>query len=385
MSFSLLSNDRSSYPKSIAIIAIAELIAGGIAVAAPQPYLLLMAIAGMVGMIVTATYHGLFPALLAGAINAATLLAILVVIPTEMPLLFPAAVLFIAALVIAVFTASRIASQAQPQVDSKEQQPLQNTQQLRQELDQLRATLFSSMAHDMKSPLATVIGSLSAIEHLGASLDAGTQKELIATAHSEAERLNNFITNILELSRLESASVILKPEWVSPAELVNGLMKRPQFSKLQERIKILPSLSPYIANVDITMMERLLSNLLDNSLRYSPANSTVFFSYEKKEHGAVMSVIDHGTGISAEQQAEIFKKYSHGSKGRSGKGLGLAIAKAIIEAHHGTISLGDTPNPDNMEFPGTAFIISIPESIVKKAEEPVAEEEYVPHPATAAV
>jgi K+-sensing histidine kinase KdpD len=238
-----------------------------------------------------------------------------------------------------------------------------------QEMERMRSTLLSSIAHDLKTPLAAIIGSLSAIRHLGSNLTITTQHELIETAQTEAERLNHFITNILELTRLESDNLALNMHWNDPQHTIQSLLSHLTFKQISRRIDYIPSLVPCFFYMDSLLIEQVLYNILDNSIKYSPEHSMVTIRYQLLAKGGVITIADHGKGIAEDKRSVVFDKFTRQHSGKNGTGLGLAICKAIVEAHGGkiTISANEMSKDDN--FPGCVFSIFLPDACIKPAAE----------------
>jgi two-component system, OmpR family, sensor histidine kinase KdpD len=236
-----------------------------------------------------------------------------------------------------------------------------------QELEKIRSTLLSSIAHDLKTPLAAIIGSLSAIRHLGSNLKINIQHDLIATAQTEAERLNHFISNILELTRLESGNFTLQMHWEDPEDMIEALLKRLSFSQSKHRIHVSAINPPCQFFMDTTLMEQVLHNLLDNCLKYTPEYSPVRITYQLlSEGGGIISIADQGAGIPEAKRRMIFERFHREDHNKKGTGLGLAICKAIVDAHGGTITVSQNPVSHHPDFPGSVFTIFLPKACAKQ-------------------
>lgn len=237
-----------------------------------------------------------------------------------------------------------------------------------QELEKMRSTLLSSIAHDLKTPLAAIIGSLSAIRHLGNTLKIHTQQDLIAMAQVEAERLNHFITNILELSKLEAGKLNLNLGWYDPVELMESLVKRMSFHQVMHRMHFVTSDPVCHFGFDVTLMEQVLQNIFDNCIKYTPPNSNITFRAKMLSRGGIITIADEGKGIASSKHAMVFNKFYRAHNEKEGTGLGLAICKAIIEAHGGTICVDINPEQKDPEYPGCLFTIYLPEACLKRTE-----------------
>lgn len=230
------------------------------------------------------------------------------------------------------------------------------------EKEELRSALLSSVTHDLKTPLVSIIGSLSAIIRMPDKLNKKDQLKLIQTSHDEAERLNSFISNILSMTKLESGFVKLSPEWVYVGNILDNVIKR-----MKHRLKnhnIIREGEKIEIMVDIPMMEQVLQNLLDNAVKYSPENSDIIIETTIDATGSIIKVIDEGKGVPIDVREKIFDKFFRISKRDhriAGTGLGLSICKTIILAHGGEITVSE-----NAIKKGSIFSIKLPGARYKK-------------------
>ncbi len=233
---------------------------------------------------------------------------------------------------------------------------------IREEREKLRAMLLSSVSHDLKTPLASIIGGLrlhSSLLQRG-QLDAATAEDLLQTAVQEAERLEQFIHNILEMTRLESGEIHFRQEWHNPAESV--LQVRARLASRLERHRLhldLPK-RPLQVKMDVQMTEQVMQNLLDNAAKYAPEGSIIRLRLDRDATtgSMVCEVEDEGNGVPDSQKSRIFDKYARldrEDKQVAGTGLGLAICKAIVEAQGGTINVQDG------QTGGALFRFTLPE------------------------
>lgn len=216
---------------------------------------------------------------------------------------------------------------------------------IREEREQLRSALLSSVSHDLKTPLASIIGSLSAIKQMGESLGKEASEELLLTALEEAERLNGFISNILDMTKLESKAVELNQDWFSFVEIANQVLKTLKFRAKDHKIKFSKPDKDIMLNVDRMLFAQVLQNIIDNAIKYSPVNSEVEISIGINENDKpVISITDQGGGISDKDKPKVFDKFTRlkkKDKQVAGTGLGLAICKIVIERHKGKVFIED--------------------------------------------
>lgn len=227
------------------------------------------------------------------------------------------------------------------------------------EREKLRTMLLSSVSHDLKTPLASVIGSLSVFRSMGEKLPQEHRVALINTALGEAQRLDSFITNILDMTRLESGQVELKSEWVRPDQVVEDVCKRLRERMLHHELVLHPYQEKREVAMDVMMTGQVVQNLLDNAIKYTPAGTRVEVSMKADAEGFALSVRDHGKGIPDDQLEKVFDKYTRINKQdtqAAGTGLGLAIARAVMHAQQGTITAA------NHGQGGAVFTLTLPKT-----------------------
>lgn len=208
------------------------------------------------------------------------------------------------------------------------------------ETERLRSALLTSISHDLKTPLASVLGAAGALRDLSGSLTATQQADLLATIIDESERLNRFIANLLDMTRLESGAVAAKLSLHDVSEIVGSALRRATkiLSEHRSEVDLAPDL-PMLA-IDPVLFEQALFNLLDNAAKYAPPGTTVRIQGWRDEKEVWLQVLDEGDGIPPADLDNIFDKFYRVQKGdrvRAGTGLGLAISRGFVEAMHGTI------------------------------------------------
>lgn len=241
---------------------------------------------------------------------------------------------------------------------------------IREEREKLRAMLLSSVSHDFKTPLAGIIGALSVHRSLGEKLMPQKRAELIEAAIEEAQRLDSFITNILDMTRLESGNIQFHQEWHSMDASIKNVLKRLQHRCSKHHVIAHPSLPGIEAYMDAMMIEQVLQNILDNACKYTPADTRIEILCTIGDgNGLICQVRDYGPGLPPEKINHVFDKYARLHKKDTqvaGTGLGLAISKAIMEAQGGWITAANHPDG------GAVFTLSLPRwrRVETKRQEP---------------
>ncbi|MHB8771369.1 MAG: DUF4118 domain-containing protein [Syntrophales bacterium] len=214
---------------------------------------------------------------------------------------------------------------------------------LKAEAQNVRNTFLSSVSHDLRSPLAVVAGAASTLLEKDASLDRSARLELLHTIREEADRLERIIRNVLNLTRLDSGAITVHKEW-QPLEEIIGVVLNRFSDRLRERsleLSIPPDL-PLIP-FDTLLMEQVLSNLVENALRHTPTGTPLQIIVTPQKSAVMIAIADQGPGIPGQEEEAIFRKFTRGTHTQMGAGIGLAICRAIIEAHGGRIWAENRP------------------------------------------
>jgi two-component system, OmpR family, sensor histidine kinase KdpD len=233
----------------------------------------------------------------------------------------------------------------------------------------MRNALLSSVSHDLRTPLAAIMGAASVLQAEPAASNVSVTKELAQSIYGEADRLNRFLRNLLDMTRLESGSVRLRKEWNSVEECFGAAIGRLRETLAPYKIVTrIPADLPLIY-MDALLIEQVLSNLLDNAAKYSIAGTEIVLTAELADAVLTVSVLNHGPGIAEGEEEKIFDKFyrSGANDTVSGTGLGLTICRSIIQFHGGKIWA------ERLQANMTRFVFTLP-----AAEEPpvvVAEEE----------
>jgi two-component system sensor histidine kinase KdpD len=214
------------------------------------------------------------------------------------------------------------------------------------ETEDLRNSLLSSISHDLRTPLATIVGSASTLAEDNGSLKAEDKMELSRAIYDEARRMSNLVSNILDMARLDAGMIQLHKEWYPVEEIIGTVLTR--FSKQMAGRDVKVTLPPGIPLIycDAVMIEQVLSNLLENALRYTPAGSPLEIAAETSAEWVEISLADRGPGIPEGLENRLFEKFYRlrDETAQSGVGLGLPICRAIVAVHGGSIRVHNRPD-----------------------------------------
>jgi two-component system sensor histidine kinase KdpD len=228
------------------------------------------------------------------------------------------------------------------------------------EADRLQSALLTSLSHDLRTPLASILGAATSLDSYGARLDEKSMKEMTGTIREEAERLNRFIANLLDMTRLESGAIAMRVAPVDLAELVGSALERTAKILSLHHVELdIPANLPML-ELDPVLFEQVLFNILDNAAKYAPAGSLIRIEARDGIGGVQLSVIDEGPGIAPDDLERIFDKFYRvhaGDRQRAGTGLGLAICRGFVEAMGGTIVA-----QNRRDHSGAIFTLSLPVS-----------------------
>lgn len=226
---------------------------------------------------------------------------------------------------------------------------------LLRESERLYTTLLNSISHELRTPLATITGAASSLLDPRAGQDEGARSELTHDIQSAAERLNRLVENLLDMSRLESGRLALRPEWCDMGDIISVAVGRLKtcLANYPVDIRLAPDLP--LIRVNFGLIEQALVNLLDNICHYTPAGTPVVIEASHRRSNLQVIVTDRGPGIPAEDLERIFDKfYRLPGSATGGTGLGLSIARGLVEAHSGTLEA-----KNNAEG-GLSFILKFP-------------------------
>ncbi|WP_413704219.1 DUF4118 domain-containing protein [Pseudomonas sp. Pseusp16] len=226
------------------------------------------------------------------------------------------------------------------------------------ETEQLRSALLASVSHDLRTPLTSMRGSIDSLLALGEAIPLEDRRELLEGTRDEAERLDRYIQNLLDMTRLGHGALKLARDWVSPADIVGSALNRLRtvLAPLQVSTDV-PAELPLLF-VHAALIEQALINVLENAARFSPSHGRLQLHAGADDSELFFSVSDEGPGIPEEERAKIFDMFytaARGDRGGQGTGLGLAICQGMVGAHGGRISVAD-----GIEGRGTCITLHLP-------------------------
>jgi two-component system sensor histidine kinase KdpD len=229
---------------------------------------------------------------------------------------------------------------------------------LQAETERLRSSLLASVSHDLRTPLAVITGASSSLIEAEDSLAQATRRELYQTIYDDANRLSRLVDNLLDMTRIESGSVVVNKQEHFIEEVVGSALSR--LNKQLAGRQVVTHISPDLPLVplDDMLIEQVLTNLLENVQKYTPPGSPIDVSAWRENKQVLVEVADRGPGLPEDELDKVFEKFYRGQAaaldGRRGAGLGLAICKAIVTAHGGRIWA------DNRPGGGARFCFSLP-------------------------
>lgn len=219
--------------------------------------------------------------------------------------------------------------------------------------ERLRSSLLSAVSHDLRTPLAAILGSAEALLAKSDNPPGSAARDLLENIRSEAERLTRLIQNLLEVTRLESGAVVLQKELHPLEDVVGGALARLEKALIARRVTVdLPPDFPPVP-MDGLLMEQVFVNLIENALRHTPPQSPIDIAARSTEKNVTVTVADRGPGLDPGDRERVFEKFYRG-KASPGAGLGLAICRAVAEAHGGRLTADRRPGG------GAVFELTLP-------------------------
>jgi two-component system, OmpR family, sensor histidine kinase KdpD len=230
-----------------------------------------------------------------------------------------------------------------------------NENVLQADLAKARAGFLTAITHDLQTPLATIKAATAALMVDSAALDAEERRELLETAHHESSELTFLVKKVLELTRIRAEAVTPRSVPVAPVDLALAAATRVERTTNSHPLclDVPPELPP--VDVDPSMIEEVLVNLLENAVQHSPPSSPVMLGAVHEDRVVQLKVVDHGPGIPIEERDRVFEEFVRLSSGdRRGMGLGLAITRTLVEANAGTVWCDESPGG------GATFVVAVP-------------------------
>ena len=241
---------------------------------------------------------------------------------------------------------------------------------LRIESERLRNSLLTAISHDLRTPLTALVGLASTLEADG-NLPARS-RELAEAIHEQAVRMANLVSNLLDMARFQAGEVQLNSQWHVLEEIVGSALRSLQHALVNHQVKVSLDPSLPLIYVDSVLIERVLCNLIENATKYTPAGSRIRIGAEIRDGEIRVTVTDNGPGLPPAMIETVFDKFTRGERESAtpGVGLGLAICKAIVQAHRGRIWA------ENVSEGGARFTFALPllePPPIQEADEPAEE------------
>ncbi|MBI1281780.1 MAG: DUF4118 domain-containing protein [Anaerolineaceae bacterium] len=228
-----------------------------------------------------------------------------------------------------------------------------------QESERLYTTLLNSISHELRTPIATIMGASSSLLDPQTRANEQVRTELTHDIHDAADRLNRLVENLLDMSRLDSGRLKLKLDWCDVSDVIGVSVKRVENCLIQRPITIQIAPNLPLVQMDFVLMEQVVVNLLDNICNYTPVGTKVDVSAEMNANWLVLTVSDTGPGLPSVDVERVFEKfYRVPGTATGGTGLGLSICRGLVEAHGGTLTAS------NKDTGGASFVIRLPANSV---------------------
>jgi two-component system, OmpR family, sensor histidine kinase KdpD len=225
--------------------------------------------------------------------------------------------------------------------------------------EKVQAALLSSLSHDLRTPLASITGAITTLRELGQNMPAESRDDLLASIEEEAARLNRFVSNLFDMTRIESGLMKARRDPVDLATVIDAAAARAGriHPDLEIETSIAPDLPPALG--DAALLEQVLFNLLDNARKYGGSGQPVSIFARADGAAALIAVTDLGKGIPEADLEKIFDKFYRRAKGDgrpAGTGLGLSVARGLMAAMGGSIK-AESPA---IRKRGTRFVLRLP-------------------------
>lgn len=229
------------------------------------------------------------------------------------------------------------------------------------EIERARSALLGSVSHDLKTPLTTILGASSNLLNYGHNQNQIFVLEAASSIYKESERLNRLVNNLLSISKAESGALLLSLEWNSLEEVVGNVLPHFENQLIDKKLIIDLSETLPLIKVDAVLIDQLISNLLDNAIKYGDKNGLIRISAKVVDGEIVIEIFNSGDSLSDKDLPLIFEKFYrlNNSDTIAGSGLGLTIVKAIVKLHNGSIEASNQTDSQN-GLSGICFTIRLP-------------------------
>jgi two-component system sensor histidine kinase KdpD len=236
------------------------------------------------------------------------------------------------------------------------------------ERERLQATLLSSISHDLRTPLSSILGAATSLREFGSHMEQADRDDLVLTIEEEARRLTRFVANLLDMTRVESGALALRRDWIETSDVIFAAVRRARKSFPSRAIEARVPPGELPVQGDPVLFEQVLFNILDNADKYADPGTPTVIQAEAKAGRVLVTIEDQGRGIPRTDLERIFEKFTRlgaGDGRPAGTGLGLAIAKGVIEAMGGTVRaespiVGDRGTRLTIDLPAAEPGTSIP-------------------------
>jgi two-component system sensor histidine kinase KdpD len=213
------------------------------------------------------------------------------------------------------------------------------------ERELLRSALLSSVSHDLRTPLASMIGATTSLMELDEALSPGQKIELLESILQESRRLDRYTQNLLDMTRLGHGELQLDRAWIGIDEIIGVVIRRVKPLLKGQQLTITMPDEPPVLYVHAALIEQAIFNVLENAIKFSPQNTVIGISVNTSGEKVVVDIIDHGPGIPVAERERVFDMFHTVSRGdrhtSGGTGLGLAICKGMVGAHGGSVEILD--------------------------------------------
>ena len=226
--------------------------------------------------------------------------------------------------------------------------------ELQADTERIRSTLLASISHDLRTPLAVMTGASSSLVESGNTMSNAERSALAQSIFGQARDMDEQVSKILQMTRLEAGGITVALDWASVAEIVGSALARLSERLAQHRVVVDMAKELPLVRIDAALIEQALVNMLENAARHTPPGTLVSIRAQSMDNELVVTVEDFGPGIEAQEIDKLFTKFEHGRTYSSGVGLGLAICRAILQLHNGKVWA------DNLLDGGIAFRFSLP-------------------------